>query len=128
MSSMNVASRVTFSLQTGRRRWLTTALGAATAAALSGCVIAPHDPAYRQPALGPAVEVGPPPLQYEVVPVAPDVGYVWIGGYWAWHMGRHVWMGGRWALPPSGNVWVPGYWARAGRNWHWQGGHWGRHR
>jgi hypothetical protein len=111
-----------------RRRWLVTALSVATAASMGGCVIAPPGYAYRQPAPGPMVDAEPPPPQYEVVPAAPGLGYVWIGGYWGWNLGRHVWIGGRWALPPHGHGWVPGYWGRAGRGWHWQGGYWGRHR
>lgn len=112
-----------------RRRALGLALlgAGAIAAALSGCVIAPLPPSgpYRSEE-GPVIDNPPPPPQYEPVPVAPAVGYVWIGGYWGWRAGRHVWIGGRWALPPAGHVWVPGYWGRYGPGWRWNGGYWGR--
>lgn len=105
------------------------ALAAATVLALGGCVIAPL-PARGPYASeqGPVVEVAPPSPQYEVVPASPGAGYVWIGGYWTWQLGRHVWIGGRWALPPAGHVWVPGYWGRAGHGWRWHGGYWGHRR
>jgi hypothetical protein len=95
-------------------------------ALLGGCVIAPYGYYDRQPAPGPVVDVEPPPPQYEVVPAAPGPAYVWIGGYWAWQLGRHVWIGGRWAQPPVGHAWVPGRWGRHGRGWAWHGGYWGR--
>lgn len=104
------------------------AAGAATLAALatlSGCVIAPVGRPY-EPEDGPVVDAAPPPPRYETVPPSPGIGYVWIGGYWTWHLGRHVWIGGRWALPPVGRAWVPGYWHRHGPGWRWRGGYWGR--
>lgn len=97
------------------------------AAALAGCVIAPLPPSGPyQSEEGPVVDAPPPPPQYESAPPAPAVGYVWIGGHWAWRAGRHVWIGGRWALPPAGYAWVPGYWGRHGHGWRWRGGYWGR--
>lgn len=102
-------------------------LAAAAAALVSGCVVAPYgrDP-YRGDE-GPVVQIEPPPVRVEVVPVAPGPAYVWIGGHWNWQLNRHVWIGGRWALPPRvGYGWVPGRWApyRSG-GWHWRGGYWG---
>ena len=102
-------------------------------ATLAGCVVAPLGGPYRATPYpyeagppGPMVDVAPPPPQYEVVPVAPALGYVWIGGYWNWHLGRHVWIGGRWAVPPSGHYWVPHRWERGGQGWRQHPGHWGR--
>jgi len=112
------------------RLWLggAAAATAATAFTLGGCVIAPwpaQGPYQSEP--GPTAEAPPPPPQYEAPPPAPGPAYVWIGGYWAWQLGRHVWIGGRWALPPAGGyVWVPGYWGRHGPHWRWRGGYWGR--
>lgn len=102
----------------------------ALAFTLAGCVIAPLG-GYRSSAyggeVGPVVDVPPPQAQYEAVPAAPGVGYVWIGGYWGWNLGRHVWIGGRWASPPAGyRGWAPGYWGRHDRGWRWNGGHWRR--
>lgn len=106
---------------------LRLALAIASVAVLGGCVIAPlgpRGPYAMEP--GPVVDVAPPPSPYEAQVPAPGPGYVWIGGYWGWNLGRHVWIGGRWALPPAGHGWVPGYWGRHGHGWRWNGGHWGR--
>ncbi|MGD0744249.1 MAG: hypothetical protein ABSA45_03750 [Verrucomicrobiota bacterium] len=68
-----------------------------------GCVV------YPRASVGAEVDVvgePPAPIVEEVYP-APGVGFVWIGGAWAWH-GRWVWERGRWARPPHpGAVWVP---------------------
>ena len=113
---------------------------------LGGCVVAPLPPrayppqpgypAYppppgpgapmTAPEPGPVIVEPPPPAQTELMPVAPGLGYVWIGGYWTWHLGRHVWIAGRWAVPPAGYVWAPGWWGRHGRGWRWHGGYWRR--
>ena len=121
-----------------RRAFFMTA-AAVAAAGLGGCVVVPYDRGrYRSaggvdrdgdgvPDYGPVVEVAPPPLQVEVVPVAPGPAYIWIGGYWGWNLGRHVWIGGRWGLPPArGYAWVPGVWGRHGPGWRYRGGYWGR--
>ena len=112
---------------------LRPALAAALLVSLGGCVIAPYGYGYgyggRAPYAaedGPVVGVAPPPPQYEVIPAAPGLGYVWIGGYWGWNLGRHVWIGGRWAMPPAGRSWVPGSWGRYGDGWRYRGGYWGR--
>ncbi|MCZ2439049.1 MAG: hypothetical protein LC119_02595 [Burkholderiales bacterium] len=100
---------------------------AALGLALTGCVIAPVGPGPGGYDDGPVVEVAPPPPRYEVRPLPPGPGYVWIGGYWTWQLGRHVWIGGRWAMPPSpGRAWVPGYWYRSGPGWRWRDGYWRR--
>jgi hypothetical protein len=44
----------------------------------------------------------PPPLRYEVIPVAPSREHVWVGGRWAWRPERHQ------------HVWVPGGWRPRG--------------
>lgn len=100
----------------------------ALALTLGGCVIAPLGPRHGAYGYddGPVVGTEPPPPRYEAAPGAPGPGYVWIGGYWAWQLGRHVWIGGRWALPPAGHLWVPGLWQRHDRGWRWRDGHWRR--
>lgn len=107
---------------------LRTVAACALAVVLGGCVIAPLGSRYDRYSAeeGPIVATAPPAPQYEGTPAAPGPGYVWIGGYWGWNLGRHVWIGGRWALPPAGHAWVPGYWGRHAQGWRWQGGYWGR--
>lgn len=95
--------------------------------ALSACYIVPVGPRGGYDA-GPVVVDGPPPPQYEVVPAAPGLGYVWIGGYWTWQLGRHAWVGGRWAVPPAGHSWVPHRWDRGSRGWSERPGYWQRGR
>ena len=114
---------------------LLTAAAVSALAALTGCVVAPLGGPYRpiqtpyEPGPpGPYVNVAPPPLQYEAIPIAPALGYVWIGGYWNWHLGRHLWIGGRWALPPAGHHWVPHRWESGQGGWQQHHGHWGRRR
>lgn len=95
---------------------------------LAGCVVAPVGAAY--PVDNGAVVVAPyapPPVQTEIVPVAPSPVSVWIGGYWAWGGARYNWVPGYWGAPPRpGWGWYPHYWAPGPRgSWHMQGGRWG---
>jgi len=93
------------------------------AAGLSGCVVAPA-PYYAHESV---VMMPPPAPQVEYVGPPPTVGYVWIGGYWAWHEGRHVWVGGHWDAPRPGYRWVPHAWVHEGGGWRMHEGHWERH-
>jgi len=71
-----------------------------------GCVVYPNG---QVAAVGAEVDVAgdPPPLIVEDPPPCPGVGFVWIGGAWAWH-GSWVWERGHWDQPPHpGAVWVP---------------------
>jgi WXXGXW repeat (2 copies) len=118
----------------------TVAAAMLATAALSACVIAPPQPrpvvyntypVYTQPAPAPApdtviVDVAPPPMQVEVVPVAPFVGAVWVGGYWGWNAGRHYWTPGHYVRPVPGHRFVPHRWDRAGGRWAFRGGFWVR--
>lgn len=97
----------------------------AAVAGLSGCVVAPY-PYRGYGGEGVYVDAPPPPPQAEVVPPPPVVGWLWIGGYWTWQLGRHVWIGGRWAAPRPGYEWYPHRWERDGRGWRSHGGYWGR--
>lgn len=66
----------------------------------------------------------PPPPQVEVIPVAPDPTFIWIGGSWEWR-GRWVWAGGHWGPRPHlGAVWVHGGWARHDGRRVWVESHW----
>src|ERR1700753_2522392 len=62
----------------------------------------PPPPAYDEPApAGDGAEItaneAPPPLPDYEQPPAPDEGYLWTPGYWAWGGG-------------GGYYWVPGTW------------------
>jgi hypothetical protein len=103
----------------------------ALAAALGGCVVVPARgygayppaPVYSG---GPddVVAVAPPPVQYEVVGVAPYPGWFWLGGFWSWRANRHVWIGGHWEAPRPGYRWSPHRWEPIGRGWHEVPGRW----
>ncbi len=100
-------------------------LGAVTLG--SGCIVRQH--AYV-PVVGTeevVVEQQPPPVQTEVVTVAPSSGYIWVNGFWRWGPGRWVWVPGHWMAPRYGQSWVPGQWGRRGRVWVYRPGHWRRY-
>jgi len=66
----------------------------------------------------------PPPPPVETVIVAPDPGYVWVGGEWAWNGGWY-WVSGRWCPPPHPRaIWVRGYWGRGPHGYYRYSGHW----
>jgi len=53
------------------------------------------------------VNGGPPSRIAETAAPCPGVGFIWIGGAWAWH-DHWVWEKGHWDRPPHpGAVWVP---------------------
>jgi hypothetical protein len=68
----------------------------------------------------------PPPVQTEVITVAPgplDVWF-WAPGCWEWR-GHWVWAGGHWmARPHRGAVWVGSGWVVRGHGRVWVSGHW----
>lgn len=68
----------------------------------------------------------PPPLQYEVIGVAPGPGYLWVAGYWNWTGVEYVWVSGSWVVPPPGRrVWVAPAWQQhRGRGWYMRRGRW----
>mgnify|MGYP001159347749 CR=1 FL=1 len=106
------------------------ALSALALLGLSACVVAPYYPSQSYGAAGEqplAVADGAPPAPYaEVVPVAPFIGAVWLGGYWGWRSGRHHWVPGRWDQPRPGYQWRPHRWQPMGGRWHLHGGGWMR--
>jgi hypothetical protein len=89
---------------------------------LAGCVVVPEQPYYT----GEVVSVAPPPPQVEYIGPPPVAGYIWLGGYWGWHGGRHTWVGGHWAAPRPGYHWVPPAWHQAGPGWRFHPGRWSR--
>jgi hypothetical protein len=112
------------------------------ASVLAGCVMVPAQPygtvASVQPYYGnggygygdgggyaaPVVPVAPPPPQVEYAGPPPVAGYIWLGGYWGWHDGRHEWMRGHWEAPRPGYVWSPHVWVHEGDGWRLHGGRW----
>jgi hypothetical protein len=107
-----------------QRNWLN--IGFAFALTLSlgfaGCVVVPDQRHFP----GGVVMVAPPEPRVEVIGVAPEPGYVWIGGYWSWVGGRHEWVAGRWDRGRPGYHWVVHQWVRQGDGWHMRTGHWER--
>lgn len=97
----------------------------AGAALLSGCVVAPLGGGrYAQ---GEVVMEAPPPPRYEVIPLAPAIGWVWISGFWGWSGGHHQWNNGYWQQPPrQGYGWSPPRWQRQGPGWSQAPGRWER--
>jgi len=88
-----------------------------------------HEVAYEEGGPVPGevvVDQTPPPDREEVVTVAPEPGFVWVGGYWGWHGGAYVWVPGGWHRPPRpGVVWQRGYWhPRPGGGHVWVRGRW----
>ncbi|HEY0745971.1 MAG TPA: hypothetical protein VGD63_04675 [Steroidobacteraceae bacterium] len=107
-----------------QRNWAGAVLvvGMACGAALPGCVVVPNQGHYA----GGVVMVAPPPPRVEVIGVAPEPGYVWVGGYWGWVGGRHEWVSGHWVEGRPGRHWVPHAWVREGDGWRLRPGHWER--
>jgi hypothetical protein len=106
--------------------------------ALGGCIVAPVQPrpvvyntypVYAQPAPPQEVvyvNVAPPPVQVEVIPVVPFIGAVWVHGFWGWNSGRHQWRPGHYVRPVAGYRFVPHRWDNSGGRWAQRGGHWAR--
>lgn len=66
----------------------------------------------------------PAPLQ-EVVPAAPQPGWVWVNGYWQWTGAEYVWVQGHWeAAPQPGYVYVAPGWVAVGGVYHFRRGRW----
>ena len=80
-----------------RRSAALVVLGAS--ALLTGCVVAPVEPAYTYSY---STYGAPPPARYEVVPVAPNAAYVWTPGVWIWGGSRYDWRPGYWGPPRPG--------------------------
>ena len=78
-------------------------------------------PAYAQVRIN--VNIGPPALQYEAVPVIAP-GYVWAPGYWGWSGERHVWVRGRSIVQREGYRWEPDRWEQRDRGYVRTVGHW----
>ena len=105
----------------------------ASAALLTGCVVAPvPGQVYAEPG-GYAVDTGvyapvaPPAPYYEVQPALLFPGALWINGYWGYSGGRHHWNRGHYERPRPGYRWEPRRWDRSPRGgWYLRGGGWVR--
>lgn len=86
-------------------------------------------PATAQVNFSIGVDIGPPPLRVEVIPV-PRAGFVWGPGYWAWDGRTYVWIAGHWVEARPGFYWVPERWEHhaeaGGHHWHFAPGRWER--
>jgi hypothetical protein len=117
-----------------KRRMAALVLALAPAVLMVGCVVVPAHPYYGYNGgysdgygyNGEVVNVAPPAPQVEYVGAPPVAGYIWLGGYWGWHGGRHEWMPGHWEAPRPGYHWVPHAWGREGGGWRLHPGHWSR--
>jgi hypothetical protein len=88
---------------------------------------APDDSGYAEMPTQQATEA-PPPLPDYDQPPAPDDGYIWTPGYWAWGPGGYYWVPGAWVEPPyTAALWTPGYWGFYGARYLFYPGHWGLH-
>jgi WXXGXW repeat (2 copies) len=65
----------------------------------------------------------PPPVQIEVVPVAPSIDHVWIKGYWHWNGAQWAWRPGHYDIK-RGYSWVPAHYDEKGSSWSYVEGHW----
>src|SRR5262245_51361198 len=72
------------------------------------------------------VATGPPAPVVEPVLVAPEPGYIWLPGYYAWNGAAYVWVPGRWERPPRVRArWVPAHWEHSRKyGWYFVEGHW----
>lgn len=105
----------------------------ALVSSLAGCYIVPARPYYpaqpypgQQGPVGGEIYSAPPAPQQEVYGPPPSPGYIWIGGFWNWNLGRHIWIGGHWSAPRPGHYWEPHRWERHGQGWRMNEGHWAR--
>jgi hypothetical protein len=76
-----------------------------------------------------AIRMAPPALPLYDQPPLPEVGYVWVPGYWAWdeRAADYYWVPGTWVAPPTGGLlWTPGYWSCRNDVYSWVPGYWGR--
>lgn len=62
------------------------------------------------------IDVAPPPVRHEHVPVHRS-GHVWVPGYWDWRGHHHVWVAGHYIRERPGYVYYAPRWEQ--RDGHW---------
>jgi hypothetical protein len=71
------------------------------------------------------INIGPPPPRREVIIQAPNPGWVWIPGYYAYGGSNWEWRAGRWEAPPSPqHIWVAPRYVRRGDHYDYYEGSW----
>ena len=79
-----------------------------------------------QISIGVSIRIAPPELPVYEQPVAPDDGYIWTPGYWAYGDDDYYWVPGTWVMAPEvGYLWTPGYWDGDSGNYFFHEGYWG---
>ena len=79
-----------------------------------------------QISIGVSIRIAPPELPVYEQPVAPDDGYIWTPGYWAYGDDDYYWVPGTWVMAPEvGYLWTPGYWDGDSGNYIFHEGYWG---
>jgi hypothetical protein len=69
--------------------------------------------------------IPPPPIRVETYGPAPELGFIWIQGYWAWRSNAYDWVPGQWERIPSGrHRWEDGRWVRRGNRYYRRDGRW----
>ena len=99
-------------------------LSALLAAGLIGAVATPL-PSLA--AVDVYVNIGPPPVRYEAVPVVRR-GYVWSPGYWDWRGNRHVWVKGSSVRAREGYSYQPRQWVENNGRWNLERSRWNQAR
>lgn len=69
------------------------------------------------------INIGPPPVRYEPVPV-PRAGYVWVPGIWEWRGNHHVWVAGHYLRERRHHHYQPSHWSERGGRWYYSPGRW----
>jgi hypothetical protein len=73
------------------------------------------------------VQEAPPPVVVETPGPAPEVGVVWVGGFYSYHDHHYFWVHGRWGRPPyRGAHWEAHRWVHERGGYHYHPGGWHR--
>lgn len=72
------------------------------------------------------VDVAPPPVYYEAIPVARPHHH-WVAGFWRHDGYRHVWVPGHFVRHRPGYAYYAPRWVAHGPRWGYVEGYWRRH-